>query len=106
MAEFLSSLDRTSATISRGGAELYRPPNKMASKFKSCSKTLNDALQTASLVLLKGEAKGLRRELASQQQVNAELLLELVDCIHELQHARALHAVERRVHAFFLILRT
>ena len=77
----------------------------MASKFRSCSKTLNSALQTASLVLLENEVKSLRLELSVVRAANAELLLELVDALHELQHAIAMFETDRRVREFFDILR-
>ena len=77
----------------------------MASKFRLCSRTLNNALQTASIVLLENEVKSLRRELSVVRAANAELLLELVDALHELQHAIAMYETEHRVRDFFDILR-
>ena len=77
----------------------------MASKLRSCNKTLNNALQTASLVLLENEVKSLRLELSVVRAANAELLLELVDALHELQHAMALFETEQHVRRFFDILR-
>ena len=76
-----------------------------SARLRCCSKTLNDGLQIASIVLLENEMKSLRIELSVVREANAELLLELVDALHELQHAIAMFETDRRVREFFDILR-
>ena len=80
MAELLAALNQTSAATSRG-------------------------LRTAVVNELAAQNDRLRLELSVVREANAELLLELVDCLHELQHAMALFETESRVRQFFDILR-
>ena len=44
--------------------------------------------------------KSLRIELSVVREANAELLLELADALHELQHAIAMFETDRRVREF------
>ena len=80
MAELLAALNQTSAATSRG-------------------------LRTAVVNELAAQNDRLRLELSVVREANAELLLELVDCLHELECTIAMFQTENRAREFFDILR-
>ena len=72
-----------------------------SAQLRGCSKTLHEALQTASILTLESELKQAKTELREAQETVRDLLQHLVDCHRDLKTLRALRRIDRQVRITF-----